>query len=373
MAKGDAAAEVMDRRSRNRALLARQGLLQRWKTTAAEAIERLVGMQSQSPTAGYVGLWSRLERFELEDLAGLIRDRKVVRIALMRSTIHLVTARDCRALRPVLQALQERLLMTGTPYGKALAGLDLEAVVAAGRRLLVDQPRTVEEMGRLLQKQWPDRDAKSLSYAMRNLAPLVQVPPRGLWGIGGLPLCTTAEAWLQQSLGTGTAPEPMLLRYLAAFGPASVQDMQTWSGLTRLQPVVDELRPKLVTFSDENGRELFDLPDAPRPGPDVPAPPRFLPEYDNLLLSHAEREHVIAERHRPLVYGNFMPPVLLVDGFVRGRWKATQARGAAVLRIDAFEPLPKPQAAAVTEEGERLLDLVAEGAKSREVRIEAVA
>ncbi|TSD83905.1 winged helix DNA-binding domain-containing protein [Mycobacterium sp. KBS0706] len=373
MAKRDAAAEGMDRRSRNRALLARQGLLQRWKATVAEAIERLVGMQSQSPTAAYVGLWSRLERFELDDLAQLIVDRKVVRIALMRSTIHLVTARDCRALRPVLQEMQERRLMTGTPYGKALAGLDLEAVVAAGRRLLVDQPRTVEEMGRLLQRKWPDRDAKSLSYAMRNLAPLVQVPPRGLWGIGGLPLCTTAEAWLRQPLGTDTTPEPMLLRYLAAFGPASVQDMQIWSGLTRLQGVVDALRPKLVSFRDEAGRELFDLPNAPRPGPDVPAPPRFLPEYDNLLLSHAEREHVIAERHKPLVYGNFMPPVLLVDGRVQGRWKATQARGAAMLRIEMFETLSKREAAAVTEEGERLLELVAEGAKSREVRIEAVA
>ncbi|WP_026870973.1 winged helix DNA-binding domain-containing protein [Inquilinus limosus] len=372
MAKEKTAGEVLGRRGRNRALLARQGLLQRWPVTAAEAIERLVGMQSQSPTAPYVGLWSRLERFELEDLAELIRDRKAVRIALMRSTIHLVTARDCRLLRPVLQGVQERLLMTGTPYGKQLAGLDLEALVAAGRRLLVDQPRTVEEMGRLLQTQWPDRDAKSLSYAMRNLAPLVQVPPRGLWGIGGLPLCTTAESWLRQQLGTDTAPEPMLLRYLAAFGPASVQDMQTWSGLTRLQPVVDALRPKLVTFRDEAGRELFDLPDAPRPDPDVPAPPRFLPEYDNLLLSHAEREHVIAERHRPLVYGNFMPPVLLVDGMVRGRWKATQARGAAVLRIEAFGPLSPTEAAAVTEEGERLLALVAEDARSREVRIDAL-
>ncbi|KGM33157.1 winged helix DNA-binding domain-containing protein [Inquilinus limosus] len=372
MAKADAG-ETLDRRGRNRALLGRQGLLRRWSIGATEAIERLVGMQSQSPTAPYVGLWSRLERFELEDLAELIRDRKAVRIALMRSTIHLVTARDCRVLRPVLQGVQERLLMTGTPYGKQLAGLDLEAVVAAGRRLLVDQPRTVEEMGRLLQKQWPDRDAKALSYAIRNLAPLVQVPPRGLWGIGGLPLCSTAESWLRQPLGTDTAPEPMLLRYLAAFGPASVQDMQIWSGLTRLQATVDALRPKLVSLRDEAGRELFDLPDAPRPGPDVPAPPRFLPEYDNLLLSHAEREHVIAEQYRPLVYGNFMPPVLLVDGVVRGRWKVSQARGAAVLRIEMFEPLSKPETAAVTEEGESLLALVAEGARSREVRIEAVA
>ncbi|MGK9167522.1 winged helix DNA-binding domain-containing protein [Inquilinus limosus] len=372
MAKGQTAGEVLDRRSRNQALLARQGLLQRWPATAVEAIERLVGMQSQSPTAPYVGLWSRLERFELEDLAELIRDRKAVRIALMRSTIHLVTARDCLALRPVLQGVQERLLMTGTPYGKTLAGMDLEALVAAGRRLLVDQPRTVEELGRLLQKQWPDRDAKSLSYAIRNLAPLVQVPPRGLWGIGGLPLCTTAESWLRQQLGTDTTPDAMLLRYLAAFGPASVQDMQTWSGLTRLQSVVDRLRPRLLTFRDETGRELFDLPDAPRPGPDAPAPPRFLPEYDNLLLSHAERDHIIAPQHRPLVYGNFMPPVLLVDGMVRGSWKVTQARGAAVLRTQPFEPLSPAEAAAVTKEGERLLALVAEGAKSREVRIDAL-
>jgi hypothetical protein len=227
----------------------------------------------------------------------------------------------------------------------------------------------LDELGKLLQAQWPDRDAKSLSSAIRNLVPLVQLPPRGLWGIGGLPICAPADLWLHGAFATDTAPDAMLLRYLAAFGPASVQDMQHWSGLTRLQPVVERLRPRLLSLQDEQGRELFDLPDAPRPAADIPAPPRFLPEYDNLLLSHVDRDHVIADHHRPRVYGNSMPPVLLVDGMVRGSWKVTQARGSAVLRIDPFEPLSPADSAAVSEEGERLLDLVAEDVASREVRI----
>jgi len=375
MAKGGVTAgtaaggDVLDRHSRNRALLARQGLLQRWAVPAAEAIERLVGLQSQSPTAPYVGLWTRLERFDTEDLAGLIRDRHAVRIALMRSTIHLVTARDCLALRPVLQAVQEQAFHTGTPYGKRLAGLDLDTVVAAGRRLLFEKPRTVEELGRLLLERWPDRDARSLGYAMRNLAPLVQLPPRGLWGIGGLPVCAMAETWIGRSFATETAPDAMLLRYLAGFGPASVQDMQIWSGMPRLQEVAERLRPRLLVFRDEQGRELFDLPEAPRPAADTPAPPRFLPEFDNLLLSHADREHVIAAADRPRIISNTVLPTLLLDGFVHGTWRIQQRRGHATLLVTPFAPLSKTNAAAVASEGARLLDFAAETAASREVRI----
>jgi len=377
MAKGTTAAAegaggeggVLDRRSRNRALLARQGLLQRWAVPAAVAIERLVGLQSQSPTAPYVGLWTRLERFDTEDLATLIRDGNPVRIALMRSTIHLVTADDCLALRPVLQAVQEQAFRTGSPYGKRLAGMDLDEVVAAGRRLLASKPRTVEELGRLLQERWPDRDAKSLGYAMRNLAPLVQLPPRGLWGLGGLPVCAMAESWLRRSFKTDTAPDAMILRYLAGFGPASVQDMQVWSGMPRLQEVAERLRPRLLSFRDEQGRELFDLPEAPRPPADTPAPPRFLPEFDNLILSHADRDHVIAAADRPRIISNTVLPTLLVDGFIHGTWRIVQQRGHATLVVAPFAPLSKTIAAAVAREGARLLDFAAESATSREVKI----
>ena len=361
--------DILDRRRRNRALLARQGLLRRWKATAAEALEQLVGLQSQSPTAPYVGLWTRLDRFEAEDLAALIRDRHAIRIALMRSTIHLVTARDGLALRPPLQVMQEQALMTGTPYGRRLAGLDLAAVAAAARRLLVDQPRTVDELGRLLQEEWPGRDAKSLSYAARNLLPLVQLPPRGLWGIGGLPICSTIETWLRRPMAKDTAPDALILRYLGAVGPATVQDIQHWSGLSRLQAVVEKLRPGLRVFRDEDGRELFDLPNAPRPAADTPAAPRFLPEFDNLLLSHAGRDHIITEADRKRIITNTVLPTLLVDGMVRGVWKIAQQRGQAILAIELRGRLSKAEMAAVAEEGERLLAFVADAAGTREVRI----
>ena len=196
-------AEVLSPRALNRALLERQMLLRRVKLPAARAIERLVGMQAQVPTDPYIGLWSRLDGFETGELASLLENRHAVRaVTMMRTTIHLLTASDFRAIRPLLQPVVERAFRHG-PFSKALAGVDIDEVVAAGRALLDERPRTIDEVGKELQQRWPDRDPDPLGYAVRYLVPAVQTPPRGIWGKGGRPILATAESWLGRPLDPG--------------------------------------------------------------------------------------------------------------------------------------------------------------------------
>lgn len=363
-------ATVLSQRSLNRALLERQLLLRRSKLSVEKTLQHLIGMQAQASNPPYFALWTRLEGFHPEALSRLISRRRAVRIALMRSTIHLVTARDCLPLRALLQPMLERSLFSSSPYGRALAGMDVPALVDAGRALVEEAPRTLLELGELLQARWPERDARSLAYAIRNLVPLVQVPPRGLWGIGGQAASTTAESWLGPDSGSESSLDALILRYLAAFGPASVKDVQTWSGLTRLREELEKLRPQLRTFRDEHGVELFDLLDAPLPEPDAPAPPRFLPDFDNVLLSHADRTRIISEEHRKAIAtanGLFLA-TFLVDGFVRGTWKLEQERERATLVLSPFTPLKKPERAALAEEGKRLLAFAAPDVRTPDLR-----
>src|SRR5205823_3598378 len=188
--------------------------------------------------------------------------------------------------------------------------------------------QTVAELGRALHARWPDRDPVALAHAVRYMVPLVQLPPRGVWGAGGRAVWTTVEAWLGAPLAAEPDAEALVRRYLGAFGPATVNDVQAWSWLTRLRPVVERLRPDLVTFRDEAGNELFDLPDAPRPDPATPAPPRFLPEYDNLLLSHAERSRVIADGWRAQAPDPARPVhgSVLDGGLLCATWRIERAR-----------------------------------------------
>ncbi|WP_246358609.1 winged helix DNA-binding domain-containing protein [Paenibacillus phytorum] len=361
------ASPILSQRALNRALLARQLLLERSDMPSHQAVRHLVGLQAQAPNPPYVALWTRLQNFRHEELSQHIMDRSIVRIALMRSTIHLVTAEDCLTLRPVLQSVQDRALK-GT-FGKKLAELDLDALAVAGRALLEAQPLTFSELGKCLQAQWPQRDATALAQAVRCSLPLVQVPPRGIWGASGQAAHTTAEAWLGRPLAQGQDPEAMLLRYLAAFGPASVKDMQVWSGLTRLREVIERLRPNLLSFRDEQGNELFDLPDAPRPDPATPAPPRFLSEFDNMLLSYEDRTRIMRDEDKHLVFtdNGIIRATLIVDGFVRGIWSITQKRKSAILTINLFEPLSQVDHAEVAEEAERLFDFIAPDADSRDI------
>jgi hypothetical protein len=362
--------DVLGPRELNRATLDRQMLLRRRKVSAFEALEHLVGMQAQAPAPPYVGLWTRLEGFRPEELARLILERRAVRIALMRNTVHLVTARDCLALRPLMQPVFDRGLYATRANRAHLEGLDIEVLIAAGRALLEERPRTAKELGELLQGRWPDHDPASLARTIRHLVPLVQVPPRGLWRKSGAAAHTTAEGWLGRPLDPAPSLEETVLRYLGAFGPATVKDVQTWSGLTRLSEVIEHIRPRLLTFRDERGKELFDLPEASRPDPDTQAPPRFLPEFDNLILSHADRSRVIAEEYRKVIASKngMVPATFLVDGFVQGAWKSERSRDRATLEIEPFEPLARKDRDALAEEGERLIRFTGEGAETFEVR-----
>ena len=365
--------DVLSLRAINRATLGRQLLLRRARMSVSEALEHLVGMQAQAPQAPYVGLWTRLEGFRPDELARLILDRRAVRIALMRNTVHLVSARDCLKLRALMQPVFDSVLYASRAHRAGIEGVDIEALVTAGRALLEERPRTAKELGRLLQELWPDRDPASLARAIRHLLPLVQVPPRGIWGKSGQATHTTAEAWLGRPLVPDPSPDEMVLRYLGAFGPATVKDVRTWSGLTRLGEVVERLRPRLLSFRDEQGKELFDLPDAPRPEPDTPSPPRFLPEFDNLILSHADRTRIISDDYRKVIASKngMVPATVLVGGFVRGTWKMERTRGKAKLVIEPFEPLPNEDHDALIDEGAGLLAFVAADAKDHDIEFAA--
>jgi hypothetical protein len=365
------AGEVLGERALNRALLARQMLLHRHDLKVTEAIERLAGMQAQAPFPPYFGLWTRLEGFRPEELGDLLECRAVVRASLMRGTIHLVAARDCLAWRTLVEPLYERLLVgSSNPLAKAVAGLNRDEIVAFGQAILSERPRTGAELGPLMAERWPEADPAALTRVVLFMAAVIQVPPRAVWGKSGPAAWTTVEGWLGQPPDPDPSLEEMVLRYLAAFGPAGVLDAQQWSGLTRLGDVFERLRPRLVTFRDERGRELFDLPEAPRPDPETPAPVRFLPEFDNLTLSHADRRRVIADEHRARIASKngMVPGMILVDGFVAGTWKIEKRRSATFLKIAPFASLSEFERSALVEEGERLFAFAVE-TESRDVQI----
>jgi hypothetical protein len=370
--------DVLSRRALNRSLLSRQLLLSREPAVAGDeragqilaTIEHLAGLQAQAPLPPYYGLWSRLAGFRPADLARLLLDRRVVRIALMRGTIHLVSARDCLLLRPLLQPVLSRGFAAN--YGPRLAGVSHDELAAAGRALAEEQPRSFSELGALLSSRWPAHDPAALAQGVRALVPLVQVPPRAIWGAGGPALHTSAESWLGQELAEPASRTELVRRYLTAFGPAAVADIQAWSGLTRLREVVQELRPGLREFRDEAGRELWDLPDAPRPDPDTPAPVALVAEFDNLLLSHADRARIISEPDRKRLFprNGVIPGAVLVDGFVAGSWRIATSRDAAALIIRPFGRITSSSRTAISAEGVRLLDFARPDAEDRNVRFE---
>lgn len=364
----------LSRRALGRATLDRQLLLRRHSMPARQAVRHLGGLQSQAPHAPYVGLWTRLSGFAPEDLSNPLSERAMVRAPLLRGTVHLVDAADFVAFRPMFSSLLEGVLRSN--FVRDLPGVDLGALAAAAGELLSERPLTRVQIGKTLAARWPDADPRALAYAATLLVPVVQVPPRGIWGRSGQATWAAAETWLA---GAGSPPSPpsppsraaaageLVQRYLAAYGPASVADMQAWSGLTRLREITDGLDLRVIRGPD--GADLLDLPDASLPDADTPAPPRFLPEYDNLLLSYADRRRVNPDdREVPLWPGSGgTRGTLLIDGL----WDATWKISGGVLTVSTFRGLTPGEKSAVTDEAAALLAFTTPDAGNTDIRFTA--
>ena len=342
---------VLSRRQLNRALLERQLLLRREELPVSDAVEHLVGLQCQVPAAPFHGLWSRLEGFDPEELSTLLEERRVVRLALFRWTQHLVAAGDALALRPLLQTAIERRMLSSQRRG--LDGVDLGELAVAVHDLLGERPMLASEIGRALHARWPEADPTALGIAAPAVVPLLQVPPRGLWGRSGRAHLTPVDAWLGAPLEAG-ACEDLVRRYLRAFGPASVADMRSWSGLSGLRPVFEHLGPELVSYTDERGRELFDVPNMPLPDPETPAPPRLLPDFDNALLGHDDRSRIVGDLPQRLSV-EAQPRHVLVDGFLAGTWRFEGRGTRRTVAVELAVRLDRRERRALDEEVERFV------------------
>lgn len=355
--------ETLDRRALNRALLARQLLLKRHRKAVPATLEHLVGMQAQAPNQPYIGLWSRLQGFHTDQLSRLVESREAVRISLMRNTIHLVTARDAIGLKPLFTPFGERGYLRGSPWGRGMKDADFASIHSAARKLLAERPRTVADLGKRLAEHFPQHDGEAMAYGVRYMLPLVFTPPRGIWGASGAVTLTTFESWFGREPGPPFSPDDVVLRYLGAFGPASPADFRAWSGLS-LRESFERLRPRLKIFRDQNRRELFDLPRAPRPPADLDVPIRYLPDYDNIVLGHADRTRILAEGQHLGMFSaaGIMKGSILVDGFVRAQWKPKTIKGATTLEITPFgDGFSKSDRPAIAAEGVKLLELLAPG------------
>jgi hypothetical protein len=346
-------ADEIDARALNRATLARQMLLRRESVSAVEAIERLGGMQAQDPAPPFVGLWSRIEGFDPDELRRAIADAEVVRATLLRGTLHLFSRRDYLRYRATLQAML--LAAASSNLRGQLDGLDVDATLAATRELLEEAPRTQSELRAELHARFPEASDRALGLIARCGAPMVMRPVDHPWSFPRDSAFVLASQALGAEPDAAERPEELVRRCLAAFGPASATDVRTWSGLAGVAKTVDAMRDELVVFR-LGRRELFDLPDAPRPGPDAEAPVRYLPEFDNLLLSHADRTRVIDDEHRPFVFSKNLrvKATFLVDGRVAGTWSVKRSRNVATLTLVPFAKLAKGTLRSLVREGEPL-------------------
>lgn len=347
----------------SRATMARQLLLERAPLEPAAAISRLCALQAQEPRPPYLALWSRIAGFAAGQLTAALDDRSVLRVTLMRGTLHLVTAADYPQLRAPLQPV---LAESFTGRGDRAAGIELDRVLPAARSAYADGPMTFEELRTRLAPDFPGLDVRMLGYAVRMNLPLAIEPTADQWGYPRAP-----EFGLTDEFGTETDPAGLLLRYLAAFGPATAADAQSFLGLPRLGAIMDRLASRLVTFADQRGRTLYDLPDAPRPDQDTSAPPRFVPEFDNLVLGYSDRTRFLAEEFKGQVTTRNLRvrPTFLHGGVIRGTWAMTRKAKAATLTMTPFEPLSRRAVTELEAEGEALLRFAEPDAPAHRVEL----
>ncbi|MFD9651034.1 winged helix DNA-binding domain-containing protein [Streptomyces mirabilis] len=361
---------VLDTRALNRATLARQLLLDHADLPVLDAVAHLCGLQAQEPQEPYVGLWSRLRAFDPAGLSDLLTGRSVVRTHLMRRTVHLLTADDALAWRSRHDAmLRQRVLGT---YRRELDGIDLDELAAAGRAVMADdEPRSMTELARALAERWPAPGPRALGEMLiAALVPMAQLPPRGLWrtkaGVRNVPL----SSWLGREIDPPTQDhsdpvgQALVRRYLAAFGPAASADLRAWCGLAGLPAAVSAIREELVTFRDERGRELLDLPGMPRPDPDTPAPVRFLPAFDNALLGYHDRGRIVDDAHRGLSVAGAR--VVLVDGRVAATWNVE----TGTVNVTPLRRFSAAERTAVAEQGRELASFLSDS-ETRRVRVAA--
>lgn len=370
-------ATVLGPRALGRAVLERQLLLRRADLPIVEATERVLGLNAQSPNPPYLALWTRLASFTIEELTAAIENHTVLRSTLMRATQHLVSAPDFRLLRPALAPLLRRVQRNA--FGRRTAGIDLDALVTEAREQLAGgRVLTRPELGRLLTHRRPGADANALGWTVQYLEPLIHPAPSGTWNIYGPTPFALAEKPLDHTgAGLGVRRDAtlqdiqqILRRYLAAFGPASAADARAWSGISGLRDVFEGMRPQLRTYTDESGRELFDLPDAPRPPDDVPAPVRFLPEFDAPLLAYADRTRMMTDNvRRQVCVGSGVAATVLVDGTVAATWSLTHTDDTTVLAVQPLRTLSTVDCSAIEDEARHLLAFIAPNAIAPEVQL----
>ena len=356
-------------RQLNRTLLHRQLLLKRHLLDPVAAIERLAALQAQIPNPPYIGLWTRLHAFDRGDLTRLLEAREIVRAPWIRSTLHLVSAADHQRLQSVIQPALARGLRAF--FGKRAKDLDVERLCSIAKPFLERHEPSIGELRAHLLKHEPERDPEAMAYAVRSYLPLVQIPPSGTWGAGTRATYTTAERWLGEAQPLDLSA--LFRRYLSAFGPASVMDFQTWSGMTGLKSQLSDELPNLTRYRSEYGETLYDLPDLPICEADSLASLRFLPEYDNVLISHKDRRRILPETHRKTVFASAgrVLSTVLIDGFVSGIWKAQRTKQEAALRVSLFKRQSSAVLKQIEDEGQRLIRFIDTKARDYRVDIES--
>jgi hypothetical protein len=337
-----AAERILTQRDLNRALLARQLLLERTRLPIPRALERMGGLQAQYAPAMYVGLWSRLDGFERDALTRALHRRSVIQATLMRATIHLVSKGDYWSFAVAIRDPRRRWWERVHPNRPR----DMGAAAKRLRGFLADGPRRRKEIEEFL--------GRERALGVGAYLDLVRVPPSGTWEQRRADLYATAEDWVgPENVGSDEGRTLVVRRYLAAFGPALRGDVADWAGIPVGEIDAVLARLKLRRFRDEQGKELVDLPRAPLPDADTPAPPRFLPVWDATLLVHARRTGILPEEYRPLVFNTKTPHsvnTFLVDGRVAGTWRVEGVK----VKLEPFAPLPRPARRELEDEARRL-------------------